>query len=141
MLVGVMNLAYAEPDKTWGQRPCEGLEPSSHTCVSGTGVAARRTHPGLGAACKGSNAADRYPLSYGGQFRPELRSSKHVQERRSEPAAASQETFEVAAPFFRHCDPVSPLESPHRVLGVKLVLFAGSGGDPFTAHGYNHGKN
>ena len=132
-----MNLAYAQPDKTWGQRPCEGLVPSPHTCVSGRGLAARRTHPGLGAACKGSNAADRDPCSYGGQrcCWPEQRNYHHVQERRSAPAAAPQATFEVAASLYRHRDPVSYLELGHAVLGVNPKAFNGSGGDPFTAQG------
>jgi hypothetical protein len=29
----VMNLACAEPDKGWGQRPCEGIAPSICSCV------------------------------------------------------------------------------------------------------------
>ena len=130
-----MNLAHARTDKTWGQRPCEGFVPSVHTCVSGRGLAARRTHPGLGAACKGSNAADRDPRSYGGQcfFWPEQRELYHVQERRSAPAAAPQATFEMAVCVHRHRDLLPGLGLGHTFLGVVPGAFVGSGGDPFTA--------
>lgn len=128
-----MNLTYAEPDENWGQRPCEGLLPSPLICVSRRGLAARRTHPGLGAACKGSNAADLFPHSYGGHFRPGSRSTKHAKEKSSAPAAASQETFQVAVRMDRDSDYCSSAE--HR-LGFRRVI-AGvlkvSGGDPFTA--------
>lgn len=137
----VMNLAYEEPDVTWGQRPCEGFVPSSHTCVSGRGLAARRTHPGLGAACKGSNAADLDPRSYGGQCFcwPEQRKLHHVQERCSAPAAAPQATFEMAVSLHRHRDPFSTMELGHRVLGVNPEALGVSGGDPFTAQGLAYG--
>ena len=136
----VMNLAYEEPDKTWGQRPCEGLEPSSHTCVSARGLAARRTPPGLGAACKGSNAADLDPRSYGGQCFcwPEQRKLHHVQERSSAPAAAPQATFEMAISLHRHRDFVPTLGLDRGVLGVNLEALGVSGGDPFTAQGVNN---
>lgn len=131
-----MNLAHAQSDKTWGRWPCEGLVPSSHTCVSGRGVATRdRTQPGLGAACKGSNAADRNPCSYGGQhFRwPEQRRLNYVRERCSAPAAASQATFEVAV-FIHCCSGTLPtLELDHGTLGMNFRTFEVSGGDPFTA--------
>lgn len=136
----VMNLAYAQPDKTWGQRPCEGSVSSLHIRVSGRGLAARRTHPGLGAACKGSNAADRDPRSYGGQCFcwPEQRSYHHVQERRSAPAAAPQATFEATVSLHRRRDHVSSVELGHAVLGVNPGAFNGSGGDPFTAQGIGY---
>lgn len=130
-----MNLAYTEPDANWGQRPCEGQVPSTHTCVSGWGLAARRTHPGLGAACKGSNAADLEPHSYGGQCFcwSELRDYSYVQEKCSAPAAASQATFEVATYLRRDRDPVPDVELDRETLGVNPSGFGMSGGDPFTA--------
>lgn len=133
ILTSVMNLAYAEPDETWGQRPCEGSEPSNLTCVSACGVAAGRTHPGLGAACKGSNAADLLPESYGGQIRPGYRRLSHEQQKRSEPAAASQEAFEVAVPIYRHREPVPYMELVHGRWGVISSPWKVGGGDPFTA--------
>lgn len=131
----VMNLAYTEPDANWGQRPCEGLVPSTHTCVSGWGLAARRTHPGLGAACKGSNAADLEPHSYGGQRScwSELRTSPYVQEKCSAPAAASQATFEVAIRLYRNPDRAPYLGLDQETLGVNPSAIKASGGDPFTA--------
>lgn len=131
----VMNLAYAEPDANWGQRPCEGLVPSTHTCVSGRGLAARRTHPGLGAACKGSNAADLEPRSYGGQRLcwSELRTYPYVQEKSSAPAAASQATFETAICLYRNPDRAPHLEFDLETLAVNPSAIEASGGDPFTA--------
>lgn len=138
MLNTVMNLSYAEPDESWGQRPCEGLVPSSLTCVSARGLAARRTHPGLGAACKGSNAADLLPHSYGGHFGPELRSKSHAKERCSAPAAASQETFKTAVHLDRSGHNCSLAEHGLGLLGmIPGVLWVG-GGDPFTAQGLHH---
>ncbi len=135
-----MNLAFAEPDENWGQRPCEGLVPSSHTCVSARGLAARRTPPGLGAACKGSNAADLDPRSYGGQYFcwPEQENPNYVQERCSAPAAALQATFEMAVCLYRHRDRFPTLGLGHRVLGVNPRALGVSGGDPFTAQGLAH---
>ena len=131
----VMNLAYAEPDANWGQRPCEGLVPSTHTCVSGRGLAARRTHPGVGAACRGSNAADLEPRSYGGQrfCWSELRTYPYVQEKSSAPAAASQATFETAICLFRNPEWAPHLGLDLETLGVKPSAIEASGGDPFTA--------
>lgn len=133
-----MNLSYAEPDESWGQRPCEGLAPSSHTCVSARGLAARRTPPGLGAACKGSNAADQHPHSYGGQYWPESRSKRHAKERRSAPAAAPKETFEMAVRLDRSSHYCSPIEHGLGLLGVIPEVSRVGGGDPFTALGYPH---
>lgn len=136
-LIIVMNLAFAEPDTNWGQRPCEGLAPSPHICATeGTAARrARRTHPGLGAACKGSNAADLEPLSYGGQCTcwSEQRVNYYEQEESSAPAAASQATFEVAVFFYRTRDLVPHLGLGHEPLGVIPNAFGVSGGDPFTA--------
>lgn len=131
----VMNLAHAEPDANWGQWPCEGQEPSTHTCVSGWGLAAGRTHPGLGAACKGSNAADLEPHSYGGQrfCWSELRTETHVQEASSAPAAASQATFEAAISLYRYPDRAPNCGLDLETLGVNLSVLGASGGDPFTA--------
>ena len=133
MVTRVMNLAHAEPDETWGQRPCEGFEPSNLTCVSACGVAAGRTHPGLGAACKGSNAADLLPESYGGQLRPGYRKLSHEQQGRSEPAAASQEVFEMAVYLYRYRKSVPTLELAFGRWGVISSPLRGGGGDPFTA--------
>ncbi len=86
-----MKLAYANPVIVWGQGPCEGSEPSTISCDS-EGVVLRRTRPGAGAAWKGSNVADRSPISYGGQRScwSEIRSIKHAREKKSSPATASQ---------------------------------------------------
>lgn len=129
-----MNLAFAEPDTNWGQRPCEGLAPSPHICAT-EGTAARRTHPGLGAACKGSNAADLEPHSYGGQCYcwSELRDYHYVQAESSAPAAAPQGTFEVAIRLHRVLDPAPCLGLGHEPVGVISHAFGSSGGDPFTA--------
>lgn len=63
-----MEIVLAEPVYTWGRRPCEGFVPSLRFSASDGAVAARRrAHPGLGAACRRSNVADRTPHSYGGQ--------------------------------------------------------------------------
>lgn len=134
----VMNLSYAESDESWGQRPCEGLVPSSHTCVSARGLAARRTPPGLGAACKGSNAADQHPHSYGGQFWPEWRSKRHAKERRSAPAAASKETFKKAVHLDRRDHHCSLAEHGLGLSGVIPEVLQVGGGDPFTALGCPH---
>lgn len=133
-----MNLSYAEPDESWGQRPCEGFMPSSLTCVSERGLAARRTHPGLGAACKGSNAADLLPHSYGGHLRPESRSKSHAKERRSAPAAASQETFKMAVHLDRSGHNCSLVEHGLGLLGMIPEVLQVGGGDPFTAQGLSH---
>lgn len=133
-----MNLSYAEPDESWGQRPCEGYVPSSLTCVSARGLAARRTPPGLGAACKGSNAADQLPHSYGGHFGPESRSKRHAKERRSPPAAASQETFKVAVRLDRRDNHCSLAEHGLGLSGVISKVLRVGGGDPFTALGLSH---
>lgn len=87
-----MILACAEPDICWGQRPCEGVAPSNLTCVSDGELAARRTLPGLGAAQKGSHAADLIPCSYGGQrfCWSEPKEYIHARQRVSSPAAASE---------------------------------------------------
>ena len=104
-------------------------------------MAARRTQPGLGAACKGSNAADRDPRPYGGQrfCWSELRRLNYVQEGCSAPAAASQATFEAAVSFYRRRDPISSLELGHAALGLSSRAVQGSGGDPFTAQGFGDG--
>lgn len=96
----VMNLANAEPDLSWGQWPCEGMLPSTLTLVSAGSVAARRTHPGLGAAPKGSNVADRNPRSYGGQGKPwpEPRRNYDARQACSSPAAASKTTILAPVP-------------------------------------------
>jgi len=133
-----MNLSYAEPDESWGQRPCEGLVPSSHTCVSARGLAARRTPPGLGAACKGSNVADQHPHSYGSQFWLESRSKRHAKERRSAPAAASQETFKAAVHLDRRHHYCSLVEHGLGLWGVISKVLQVGGGDPFTALGLSH---
>lgn len=130
-----MNLTYAEPDENWGQRPCEGLLPSTLICVSTRELAARRTHPGLGAACKGSNAADLLPHSYGGHFRPGSRSKNHAKEKSSAPAAASQETFQMAVRLDRRRDHCSTTELGLGLRRVIAVVWKVGGGDPFTALG------
>ena len=128
-----MIFAYAEPDKSWGQRPCEGFVPSTHTCVSGGTVAVRRTHSGLGAAWKGSNVADRYPRSYGGQhFRwSELRRLRYAILKRSSPATASEAAIKatVSLDSCRVC---------HAGSGPVHVLVDVTDA-PFSALGKSHG--
>lgn len=129
----MMNLACAEPDKGWGQWPCEGLVPSSRSCVSGGTAAARRARPGPGAACKGSNVADRILRSYGGQrfCWSEMKEIKNARKKCSSSAAASQTTnlAAVSLDFRRNC-----LSGP----GPVDVL-VGVNGDPFIALGSKHG--
>ena len=129
-----MNLAYAEPDKGWGQRPCEGVEPSISTCVSEYWtVAARRALPGPGAAWKGSNVADRIPRSYGGQRLcwPEQRIFQHANEESSSPAAASQTTIPT---------PLHYAYRRHHLSGLGPVdVLVGVTDDPFIALGSEDG--
>lgn len=92
MSANVMKFSFAEPDKGWGQRPCEGFLSSTQTCVSDGTVAERRTHPGLGAAWKGSNVADRFPRSNGGQHH-RWSERRRIQDEKidiSSPATASE---------------------------------------------------
>ncbi len=129
----VMIFAYAEPDKGWGQRPCEGFAPSTHTCVSDGTVAARRTHPGLGAAWKGSNVADRHPRSYGGQhFRwSEQRRLQNARRNRSSPATASEAPIEATVSLDAGRWHHAGLGSADVLVGVNDV--------PFAALGNSHG--
>jgi hypothetical protein len=133
ILLLVMILACAEPDKGWGRRPCEGEMPSISTCVSGWAVAARRAHPGPGAAWKGSNVADRIPRSNGGQrcCWPEPRRSSNARKERSSPAAASRATISTTV----HLD---CRRSHLSGLGPGVVL-VGVTDDPFTALGREDG--
>ena len=130
----VMIFAYAEPDKDWGHWPCEGLTPSTHTCVSDGSVAARRTHPGLGAAWKGSNVADRHPRSYGGQhFRwPEQRRLNYAKQERSSPATASEAPIESSISL-------DIGRGHHAVLIHAYDVLVGVKDAPFTALWKFHG--
>lgn len=119
----VMNLACAEPDRDWGQRPCEGLGPSTLTCVWAGLVAARRTHPGMGAAWKGSNVADRNPQSYGGQSWPDMRSSKNARRKSSSPAAASEKSIAAAVHLDRRCVCHAGLRPADVLVGMIDVPF------------------
>jgi hypothetical protein len=129
----VMNLACAEPDKGWGQRPCEGIAPSICSCVSGRTVAARRARPGPGAAWKGSNVADRIAhlhwrkSSYGGQrcCWSGPRSSSNARRQSSLPATASQTTVSAA---------ISLDHRRYHLAGLGPVdVLVGVSDDPFTA--------
>lgn len=105
-----MIISCAEPDKGWGRRPCEGFAPSNSIFVSCGLVVACRTHPGLDAAWRGSNVADRFPRSYGGQhFRwSEQRKELYEKYKISSPATASEApvsaTVSLDARRQRHAD-------------------------------------
>lgn len=96
-------------------------------------MAARRTHPGLGAAWKGSNVADRHPRSYGGQhFRwSEQRKLGNAKSKGSSPATASE------APIYATVS-LDTSRGHHEVLGPVDVL-VGVTDAPFTALGGSHG--
>lgn len=128
-----MTLVCAQPDKGWGQRPCEGKLPSISTCVSGWTVAARRARPGPGAAWKGSNVADRIPRSNGGQrfCWPEPRSSYNARQGSSLPAAASQTSIMVAVSMDNRRNNLPALGPFDVLVGVT--------DDPFTALGLQNG--
>ena len=122
----VMEIVLAEPVYTWGQRPCEGLLPSTRFSDSAGVVAARRrAQRGLGAACKRSNVADRTPRSYGGQqFRwQEQRKLNDGRERPPSPAAASETAFKMALCLrgSRHFRETHPAH--HELVGVTDDLF------------------
>ncbi len=125
-----MNLAVAEPDKAWGHWPCEGNAPSNLTLVSAGSMATRRTHPGLGAASKGSNVADRTPRSYGGQGKswPEQRREIYARQLCSSPATASKAPILATVPLgidrHHHAD--------HRSVDVLVGVID----VPFIARGY-----
>lgn len=98
-----MKLAQAEPVYNWDNLSCEGIVPSSHTCVS-TGEASCPTHPGLGAACWRSNVAERNLLSYGGQQIRWLEQRRHYneQETASSSAAAPKKALKKALDLHDH---------------------------------------
>lgn len=121
-----MENVLAAPVYIWGQRPCEGRAPSTRYSVSAGEVATRhRAHPGLGAACKRSNVADRNPLSYGGQQSrwSEQRKLYHGRTRSPSPAAASETALKMAVRLQGGCHLGQAHSAHHELVGVTDDLF------------------